>query len=278
MKTYRTWLAAWAMALMAATPSLAAYRPTDSEIDPKILRIDEKKILGNKALEGLALVDEMGREFSLLDGPEKARILVLSYYGCEGACPAFSADLSGILQRAEALGRVSSGKDYNVVTISFDKNDTPAVAAHFKSMIQIPEGLAKNWTFAVLKEKGKIKELTERLDFHYFWSFSDKMFYHSNAYFFISPEGRVVRVLHSSAVEAKDMELALIDTFFDRIRPSQVLTMAMSFCYSYNYKEGKYGINYPLIFGMGSVILGIGAFGISALIVRKRGKSKENQI
>jgi protein SCO1/2 len=104
------------------------------------------------------------------------------------------------------------------------------------------------------------------------------MFYHSNAYFFISPEGRVVRVLHSSAVEAKDMELALIDTFFDRIRPSQVLTMAMSFCYSYNYKEGKYGINYPLIFGMGSVILGIGAFGISALIVRKRGKSKENQI
>ena len=275
----RTWLiVALLAALCVAGPAPASYKPTDSEIDPKLLLVNEKKVLGNKAVEGLELVDESGKDFSPALGKEQAVIIILSYYSCEGSCPAFSSELAGILERAEELGRVASGKDYSVVTISFDKNDTPEAAAHFKGMIQLPAGLAKSWTFATLKDKQKIKDLAQRLDFHYFWSFSDKMFYHSNAYFFVSPEGRVVRVLHSSKVDAKDMELALIDSVFNKIQPSRVLTMAMSFCYSYNYKEGKYGINYPLIFSMGSLFLGIGAFSVGAYIVRNRGKSKENHI
>ena len=267
-----------AIVLGMAMPSQAAYKPTDSEIDPAVFTIDEQKILGTMIGKDLEFLDETGRQFNWKEKTGMARILILSYYTCDGACPAFAAELANILEGAEALGRVAAGKDYSVVTVSFDKNDTPQSAAHFRGMIQVPGRIGANWSFAVLKDSNRIKELTKALDFRFFWSFSDKMFYHPNVYFFISPEGRVVRVLSGSKVEPKDMELALIDSFFNKLQPSQVLTMAMSFCYSYNYKEGKYGINYPLFFAMGSLFIGIGAFGVGAFIVKKRGKSKENLI
>ncbi|MDH5509078.1 MAG: SCO family protein [Nitrospinota bacterium] len=265
-------------ALVAVSPAGAAFRPTDSEIDPAMLQVEEKKVLGNKIDGDLVFVDETGREFTWKEKADRAHVLVMSYYSCEGACPAFSADLADILGKTQALGRVVAGKDYDVITVSFDKNDTPMAAAHFKHMLDLPAELSDNWSFASLKDSMQIKKFASGLDFQYFWSFTDRMFYHPNVYYFISPEGRVVRVLHSSKVEPNDMQLALIDSFFNKLQPSQVITMAISFCYSYNYKDGKYGINYPLFFAMGSLFIGIGAFGVGAFIVRKRGKPKENRI
>jgi len=278
MKTITISVLLAAMALLAVSPAEAAYRPTDSEIDPAMLKVDEKKILGNKIDIDLVFLDETGKEFTWKEKAGRAHVLVMSYFTCEGACPAFSADLADILEKTQALGRVKAGKDYDVITVSFDKNDTPKTATHFKHMLDLPAQLSENWSFASLKYPRQLKKFTSGLDFRYFWSFTDRMFYHPNVYYFISPEGRVVRVLHSSKVEPNDMQLALIDSFFNKLQPSQVITMAISFCYSYNYKEGKYGINYPLFFAMGSLFIGIGAFGVGAFIVRKRGKPKENQI
>ncbi|MDH5679390.1 MAG: SCO family protein [Nitrospinota bacterium] len=278
MKTIQISVLTAALFMALSPSSWAAFRPTDSEIDPAMLKVDEKKILGAKIDIDLQFVDENGQEFTWKDKSGRAHILVMSYYTCEGACPAFSADLAAILEKTQAMGRVVAGKDYDVVTVSFDKNDTPKSAAHFKHMLELPKELSEHWSFAALKDTRKIKQFADGLDFTYFWSFTDRMFYHPNVYYFISPEGRVVRVLHGSNVEPKDMQLALIDSFFNKLQPSQVITMAISFCYSYNYKEGRYGINYPLFFAMGSLFIGIGAFGVGAFIVRKRGNSKENQI
>jgi len=278
MKTITISVLMAALALAVAPAAEASYRPTDSEIDPAMLRVDEKKVLGVKIDSDLVFVDEAGKEFTWKEKTGRAHILVLSYYTCEGACPAFSADLAEILGKTQALGRVAAGKDYDVVTVSFDKNDTPNAAAHFKHMLDLPGELSGNWSFVSLKDTRQIEKLASGLDFRFFWSFTDKMFYHPNVYYFISPEGRVVRVLHGSNVEPTDLQLALIDSFFNKLQPSQVVTMVISLCYSYNYKEGKYGINYPLFFAMGSLVLGIGAFGVGAFIVRKRVKPKEKQI
>ena len=61
----------------------------------------------------------------------------------------------------------------------------------------------------------------------------------------------MTRILHESLSDAGDMELAILDAKFGKIAPSEVLQLAVSLCYSYNYKEGKYGINYPLFFAFG---------------------------
>lgn len=260
--------------LCVGVPAMAAYTPTVSDIDPDILRMDESDFLGVKMDRDVVLLDERGREFTLGGLPARSRILALSYYTCDGACPAFSAALAGLLEETVALGRIALGEDVEVLSISFDANDTSETASHFRMKLGLTGKVAENWTFATFKNPEDIKPFTSRIGYKFFWSPQDRMFYHPNAYVFLSPEGRIVRVMHDT-VGARDMELAVIDTNFDRLQPSEILTMAVGLCYSYNYKEGRYGLNYPLFFAMGSLFIGIGAFTYGAFVIRNKSKAKE---
>lgn len=260
--------------LLCAAPAMAAYTPAVSDIDPEILRMDESDFLGVKIERDVAFLDERGKEFTLGGLPDKSRILALSYYTCDGACPAFSAALAGLLEETASLGGVTLGKDVEILSISFDANDTPATAAHFRENLGLTGKVVENWTFATFKNSEDIRPFTSRIGYRYFWSPQDRMFYHPNAYIFLSPEGRIVRVMHDT-VGARDMKLAIIDTNFNRLQPSEILTMAVGLCYSYNYKEGRYGLNYPLFFAMGSLFIGIGAFTYGAFVIRNKSKAKE---
>ncbi len=253
----------------------AAYRPIDSDLDPEILRMDESEFLGVKLGDRFEFVDDYGSLFTMRDLRGKSRILLLSYFTCDGACPAINMELGDLLKEVEKLGRVKIGKDYEVLTVSFDKNDDATSGKHFREMLNLPEEMEKHWTIATFRKPEEIKQLTSKIGYRFFWSPADRMFYHPNAFVFLSPEGRIVRVMHNLKISARDMELALIDTNFNRLQPSEIVAMAISFCYSYNYKEGKYGLNYPLFFAVGSLFLGVGAFSYGALIIRKRGKVKE---
>jgi protein SCO1/2 len=271
-------MASVALCGLAPSASHAAYRPTVSDIDPEILRMDESEFLGKKLNPKTVFIDDRGREFTLGTLRGKSHIMVLAYFTCDGACPAFNAELVELLKKVSALDRVKPGDDYRVITISFDANDNAMSAMHFRKMMELPEELNKNWVFATFKNPDEIKLFTSAIGYKFFWSNQDRMFYHPSAFLFLSPEGRIVRVVHNSNVEPKDMELAIIDTIFNKLRPSQVLTMAISLCYSYNYEEGKYGINYPVFIAFGSLFTGIGALAYGALRVKKRGKGKEMTI
>tara|TARA_B100000959_G_scaffold249471_1_gene277131 strand:+ start:40138 stop:40986 length:849 start_codon:yes stop_codon:yes gene_type:complete len=253
----------------------ASYKPTESDIDPGILAVDEEKALGYRFNRQTGFINDSGMPFRLGDLKGKSAILVFSYYTCDGACPAFNADLGRLLLAVDSLGRVELGKDYKVVTLSFDKNDGVKTANDFRKTLNFPSKLNDNWILGVFEKPEQIKPFMSDISYRFFWSAQDNMFLHPNAFFFLSPEGRIVRILHNTTADSKDMELALVDTMFNRLKPSQIITMAISFCYSYNYKEGKYGLNYPLFFAMGSLLTGLGALGIGLFHFIKRGKSKE---
>ena len=256
-------------------PASASYRPIDSDLDPEVLRMDESEYLGTKLNDKMELVDDLGSSFTMRDLRGKSRVLLLSYFTCDGACPAINMELGDLLQDVEKRGRVKIGKDYEVLTVSFDKNDDAVSGKHFRELLNLPEEMDKRWRLATFKNSENIEPFTSAIGYRFFWSPADRMFYHPNAFVFLSPEGRVVRVMHNLKISARDMELALIDTNFNRLQPSEIVTMAISLCYSYNYKEGKYGLNYPLFFAVGSLFLGVGAFGCGAFIIKKRGKVKE---
>ncbi len=271
-------LAVFTMVFWLIAPSAAqagGYRPTVSEIDPEVLKMDESKFLGKKLSGKIVFMDDRGEEFTLGGLRGKPLIMVLSYFTCDGACPAFNAELIELLDGVTEMGRIKPGKDYKVLTLSFDRNDNAVTANHFRKMLEAPETLDKNWVLATFKNPEEIEPFTAAIDYNFFWSAADRMFFHPNAFIFLSPEGRIVRVLHNSKVEPKDMELAIIDTRFNRLKPSEILTMAISLCYSYNYKEGKYGLNYPIFIAFGSLFIGIGAFVYGAFWIKRKSKAKE---
>ncbi len=252
-----------------ALPGAPGGGPQRSTLDPAVLRIDETRHLGTRIDPDLRLIDAEGRRFRLGDLYGKPLVLVLSYYGCDGACPALNGNLR---QTIEAVRRYRIGSDYRVLTVSFDRHDTPARARAFvKRLGGMPPALSAGWRHAVLADPADIPRLTEAVGYRYFWSVQDRMFVHPNAYVFLSPEGRIVRYLYGLKIGPRDFELALVDAAWDRIASSgRVLDLLVGVCFSYSYADGRYVLNYPLFAGIGALALGIGLVVFSLTVFRRR--------
>ena len=258
--------------IMAAQGNAQGFRPRDSDIDLAMFQIDEIKYLGAKLDQSYTFVRGDGKEYSLKDLAGKPLIMVLSYYTCDGFCPTFNGGLKTALEKVQSMQKVKIGKDFAVMTVSFDKNDNRQSTEMFEKSLGIPSDIKDSWYVATFKNQEDIAKLTSSLGYKFFWSPADKMFFHPNAYFFISPEGRVVRILQNSINEASDMELAILDAKFDKLKPSEISKLALSVCYSYSYKDGKYRLNYPMFISFGSLFTGVAAFLFAANIQRKKVK------
>ncbi len=261
-----------ALALMTAARAWAVGAPAvDSTVDPALLRIDEPQHLGRALDRATPLVDADGREFAIGDLLGKPAILLLSYYGCDGTCPTMNVELAKALDR---LPRFRPGRDYNVLTVSFDARDSEKTLREFLARTAGQGPSLPGWRHAVLKshaEDRAAERFAAQVGFRFFWSDGAKAFLHPNVIVFLTPEGRVARYLYGFRLEPRNVELALIDADWGRIADSAaVFDMLTGACFSFNYAEGRYQWNTPLLAGAGSLLFGIGAMAWGGLAYRKR--------
>jgi protein SCO1 len=241
----------------------------ESTIDPAIMRIDEPRHLGARLDPGFVLTDSNGRDFRLGEILGKPVILLFSYYGCDGACPTINRSLADVVQQVQ---RFALGRDYRVLTVSFDRQDTQETARRFVDRFRSALPAVEGWRHAVLKQReGDIGALTGSVGYRYFWSRADQVFLHPNVLVFLTPEGRVARYLYGTAVEKKEVELALIDADWGRIsNVGAVFDMLTGVCFSYNFAEGRYTYNMSLLVGVASLVAGILLVLLSLMVFRTK--------
>lgn len=244
-------------------------REPESEIDQRVFVIDQFKYLGVRPDKGLKLIDDQGRPFTLGEREGKPLILVLSYYNCDGTCSVVNADLAKLLAGQTAW---TVGRDFQVLTVSFDPHDDQRSLGEFKNKLNLPPEWRDGWTLSLPATPDQAKILADTVGFKYFWSNLDHAFLHPGVYVFLSPEGRVVRYLYSTQTKSFDVGLALTDAMGDRITPQELLNFAVGLCYSYNFKDGHYKLNIPAFVGAGSLLFGITVFVWSVLVYRRRPK------
>lgn len=262
--------AAFAALLLATASSAAAHGPTapESTVDPMLLQIDEPRFLGAPLRRDLRLIDAAGAGFSFGDMLGKPVILLFSYYDCDGTCPVINRALSHALSEVE---RFRVGRDYRVLTVSFDRRDTPQSAEHFAEMTGVPAEMRSGWRFAVFEHEADIDAFTASVGFRYFWSDAAKAFLHPNVLVFLTPEGRIARYLYGTAPSAKTIEFALIDADWNRIANSAaVIDILTGVCYSYSFADGSYRFNYPLLVGAGALLSGILLIAFGAMAYRRK--------
>lgn len=258
---------------LAASPAKAQYGGAVpvSDIDPSIFQINETKFLGTKVNGDVQLIDEHGQEFKLSDKLGKPLILVLSYYTCDGSCSVINQDLNA--QLADVTG-ITPGEDFNVLTISFDDRDDLNSVDVFKQHLKMTEKMNGAWSFATFKNKDQIEAFTKAIGFKYFWSPQDRTFFHPGAFMFLTPEGRLARVLYALNSAPQDIKLAVFDAKSGEFKPGEIVDFAISLCYSYNYAEGKYTVSIPLFVGVGALSLGVTSFAVSVLFYRRRRRGR----
>lgn len=257
--------------LWAADPADAAYGTVSpSHVDPEIMKINEQQYLGVSLDSDYRLIDSAGKEFSLAEMSGKPYLLVLSYYDCDGACSLINKNLKNTLSQVDAW---TLGKDFRVLTVSFDRNDTPETLQMFLHHAGFVDGLPDGWRMAMLKDPADIERLTGSVGYKFFWEPRDRVFLHPNVYLMVSPEGRVVRFLYGSTISAQDVEYSITKAFGNELSASNVINFILGACYSYNYKDGKYSLNYPLFIALGSLVIGIVGLIWGSIVMRQRAEA-----
>lgn len=260
----------FALALLPLAPiAHAGYgkTPEDQHVDPEVVRVDEDKYLGTGVSEDYALTDAAGEKFRLGELFGRPLVLVLSYYSCDGACPTINRNLRELVEGVDSW---KLGEDFRVLTVSFDPHDTPASLKMFTKHVGFESGTPDGWHMALLDDPADIERLTGSVGFKYFWSPRDRMFLHPNVYMMVSPQGRIVRYLYGTSVESQDLEISITKAQGNEISPANVVNFVLGACYSYNYEDGKYTINYPLFIAGGGLVLGSGLLIGASIVIKKR--------
>jgi len=249
-----------ALVLAAATSGAEDQRPA-------ILReigFDQK--LGASVPLETPLVDEAGRDVRLGDYFQgRPVVLSFNYFNCPMLC---TVSLNGL---ASALGTLSfdAGKEFEIVTVSFDKRDTPAAARAKKDSYlkryQRP-GAAEGWHF-LTGGAPAIERLTRAAGFRYAWDEETKQFAHPSGVLVLTPDGRIARYLYGIEYAPKDLRLALVEASRGTI--GTPLDQAVLYCFQYDPATGRYGAAIMRIVRLGGALTAIALASFVLLMLRR---------
>jgi protein SCO1/2 len=183
--------------------------------------------------------DEAGRTVrfgELFQG--KPVILVFVYYECPMLC---TETLNGLVRAMRALS-FDAGKQYNVVTVSFDPRETSALAAAKKKTYMERYGRpgdARGWFF-LTGEASAIRRLTGASGFRYAFDADISQYAHATGLVVLTPHGRISRYLYGVEYAAGDLRLALVEAAEGTI--GSPVDQFLLYCYHYDPLTGKYGL------------------------------------
>lgn len=183
--------------------------------------------------------DERGNLVSLgaLLGDNKPVIIVPAYYRCKNLCTTILDATASVIERM----RLVPGKDFNVITISFNELETPEEALNKKKTYLKAAGKplsAGSWRFLTGNNKN-IKSLTEAIGMSFVRKGEE--FLHPSALVVISGEGRISRYLYGNSYLPFDLEMALTEASKGVSRAS--IRKALLLCFSYDPEGRRYVFN-----------------------------------
>lgn len=240
------------VALLAAP--LLAQAPVDGR--PPILRqVSIEQRLGKPLPLDRTFRDEAGRVVRLGNYfGKKPVVLVLAYYNCPMLC---TQVLNGLLSAMRVVS-FDAGREYEVVTVSFDPRDEPSDARAKKtpyvSRYGRP-GAAAGWHF-LTGEKPAIDALTEAVGFRYAWDEKIGQFAHASAIYVATPDGKLSRYIYGIEYAPRDLRLALVEASRGKI--GTAVDQLLLYCYHYDPAAGRYSavvLNMVRVAGVAAVLL-----------------------
>jgi protein SCO1/2 len=256
--------------LLTFTWALHAQPISDSALAQ--VRFDQK--LNAQVPLALPFVDETGKEVRLGDYFRgKPVLLVLGYYQCPMLC---TLVLNGMIESAAEM-KWSIGREFDVVNVSINPNETAALAAAKKRAYVRRYGRSKaaeGWHFLTGTDPS-IQRLTEEVGFHYAFDPASKEYAHPSGLIILTPQGKVSHYLMGVTYPSSDLYAALEQASSNKI--GSAVRELILLCFHYNPIHGKYsgvimGILRVLAAATPVVLLGY----IFALVRGRAGETRAN--
>ncbi|MFI5181955.1 MAG: SCO family protein [Thermoanaerobaculia bacterium] len=227
--------------LLAAAPASAQKWTGVQEAAPlpppptKEVGFDQK--LGDQVPLDLVFKDEAGREVKLAEYFGKRPVILhLMYFECPMLC---GMAIEGLLRSLRALSW-DVGREFDVLTVSFDPREGPELAKAKKANVvetYSRPGAADGWHFLTGSE-ASIRALTQAVGFRYVWDAEQKQFAHATGVVILTPGGKISRYFFGIEYSTKDLRLGLIDSGTEKI--GSLTDQLLLMCYHYDPHVGRY--------------------------------------
>jgi protein SCO1/2 len=214
---------------------------------------------------------EDGREARLGDLLQgRPALLALVYYECPMLC---TLTLNGLAGALEAL-QFDAGREFEILTVSFDTLETPDLArakkATYLERYRRPTAAA-GWHF-LTGDAAAVGALTRAVGFSYAWDERARQFAHATGLVVLTPEGRIARYFYGVEFAPKDLRLALVEAADGKI--GSFVDQVLLYCFHYDPATGRYSAAIMRFVRLGGVLTltGIALF---FLVARRRSRRRQ---
>jgi len=231
---------------------------------PADVGIDEK--LGKQVALDVVLKDEHANDLTLGRLVDKPTVLMFNYYSCPGICPVLLNSMVNVVNQIQ----LEPGKDFRLISVSFDPVDTPEQARQKKAnyLNMLKRQFSPDAWYFLTGSAENTKAVADSAGFNY--RKEGDMYVHPGAIIVLTPKGIISRYLYGTTFLTADVAMAIREAAGGKVRPT--ISKVLSFCYSYD-PEGRTYV-FSITRFVGTVILALAAI---FLIFILRGKGKHPQ-
>lgn len=211
----------------------------------------------------LTFYNEKNEKITLGSLINKPTVLSLVYFDCPGLCSPLLDGVSDVIEKAD----LELGKDYQVLTISFNYNDTPEKAVQKKKNFLKKHSKAhvKDWIY-LTGDSTNITKIVDAVGFKFKKTGVD--YVHAACITILSPKGKITRYLYGTHFLPFDLKMAIVEAQKGLERPT--INRVLEFCFSYDPAGKKYMLDVTRV--TGTIILFFAFIIFITLIIKSRKK------
>ena len=224
--------------------------------------VDEN--LGGYVPLDTVFTDSQGREVTLGEVMGAPTLILPVFYTCPNVCNILQGAMARVLPKVS----LTPGQDLKIVSLSFDENDTPEVAARNKRNFAAALGQGfppEHWAF-LTGSRESIATTMDALGFRFQRMGDD--FAHPVVVVAVAPDGKIVRYLYGSDFLPFDVTMAATEAA--KGTPGLSIKRILSYCYSYDPKGRRYAFDILRVTG----ITVLGTIALLLVVLLAAGKRK----
>lgn len=221
--------------------------------------------------DSISLINENGEKVWLSDLIDKPTVLNFVYFRCPGICSPLMEGVADVMDKSDLV----PGKDYQVLTISFDPSETIDLGIkkkkNYLNLMTNKEKVSEakeGWKFFV-SDSLSIIRATNATGFKYKKTGND--FLHAASLSVVSPDEKITRYLNGLHFLPFEWKMAMVEASKGHSGPT--INKVLRFCFSYDPKGQTYVLNVTKI--SASLILVL-AFGLLLYLLLKKPKWVKN--
>jgi protein SCO1/2 len=247
------------------TGSVSRAQPPVQPPPPASTTIGIDEHLDQHIPDDIFLTDENGQKVRMVDLIDKPTVINWVYYRCPGICSPLMEGLAKVMDQSDLV----PGKDYQVLTISFDPQETIDLGirkkTNYLNLVSKKDEIAKGWHFFVA-DSASIAQGTNATGFRY--EKQGNNYVHAASICIVSPKGKITRYLNGITFLPFEFKMAIVESQKGLSAPT--ISKVLQYCFSYDPVGKTYVLNVTKI--TGTIILFLAGLMFLYLIFKPKRK------